>query len=184
MIQDKNIYAYPFVRARNHEDFYRVMDRFHFIDVKPSIDRKETASIRDAIFQRAKEKAARLTEEKSENYTSQVQNDVMEIARTSVKPSPMNPFNRFKESMGLQKPETNETEKSETSVEKVVPRELKHNIQSVSNENYAASIKDETMRAARNQFKQETNLMATLSFLNTKAAIKMAESAHSKINRI
>jgi hypothetical protein len=38
------------------------------------------------------------------------------------------------------------------------------------------------MTAARNQFRQQTNLMATLNFLNTQAAIQMAKNAHSKIN--
>ena len=46
------------------------MDNFHFIDIKPTIDRTEAASIKDAIFRRAREKAQQLTEEKSDNYTS------------------------------------------------------------------------------------------------------------------
>ena len=35
----------------------RKMDNFHFIDVKSSIDRAETASIKEAIFRRAREKS-------------------------------------------------------------------------------------------------------------------------------
>ena len=165
------------------------MDRFHFIDVKPTIDRKETASTRDAIFKRAREKAEALTEEKNENYTTQIQNDVMEIARESIRPSQKNPFNQFLENMNVQ----NKAEVTERTVKpkdefiaakEEFSRRIKHNIESINNKTYTDSVKDETMEAARSQFRQGTNLMATLSFLNTKAAIKMAENAHSKINRV
>lgn len=162
------------------------MNNFHFVDVKPSIERSEVASIKDAIFKRAREKSNSLAKEKSENYTSQMQNDVMEIARVDFQASSMNPFNQFKDSIGLSQPEpvvqqtVQQTELPK--LEEVFAREVKHNIESVSNKTFTQSVKDETMTAARNQFRQETNLMATLNFLNTQAAIQMAKSAHSKIN--
>ena len=160
------------------------MDNFHFIDVKPTIERKETASIKDAIFKRAKEKAQSLAEEKSENYTSQVQDDVMNIARESISASPMNPFNQFMENVGVQKaPKIVEKTKVETpKVDEKPVRELKRNIESADNNTFVKSVKEETMTAARNQFRQGTNLNAILNFLNTQAAIKMAKDAHSKIN--
>lgn len=187
-----------------------IMDNFHFIDIKPTIDRSETASIKDAIFKRAREKAQQITEEKSENYTSQVQNDVMDIARESIQASPMNPFNQFMENVGLQNKITEAIDKvkpKEEMEEKVQPkqsqvqnakqeigqtdfdevkfaenftREVKRNIESASNQAFVKSVQEETMASARNQFR--TNLNYTLSFLNTQAAIKAAESAHSKIN--
>lgn len=162
------------------------MDNFHFVDIKPTIDRKETASIKDAIFRRAREKAEALTEEKSENYTSQVQKDVMDIARETIKPSPMNPFNQFMDNLGIQNGQPTVSETSQqpvTDTEKLketYTKELKRNIESVSHQAFANSVKEETMTEARNQFR--SNLNATLSFLNTQAAIKAAENAHSKIN--
>lgn len=173
------------------------MDNFHFIDVKPTIDRQQTASIRDAIFRRAKEKAEALTEEKSENYTTQVQNDVMEIARESIQASPMNPFSQFMENVGLQNKITEAVDKvqeqqqqpkveaqkiDQPKLEEIYTREIKHNIESASNSTFIKSVQEETMKSARNQFRNETNLTTTLKFLNTQAAIKMAEGAHSKIN--
>ena len=166
------------------------MGNFHFIDVKPSIDRSEVASIKETIFQRAREKANNLATKKSENYSSQIQNDVMEIARTDFQSSSLNPFNQFMENMGLNNSisvaDTNEVqnvEKTETpDISEIFTREVKRNIESASNATYTKSVKDETMTAARNQFRQGTNLMATLNFLNTQAAIRMAEDAHSKIN--
>ena len=163
------------------------MDNFHFVDIKPAIDRKETASIKDAIFKRAREKAEALTEEKAENYTSQVQKDVMEIARETIKPSPMNPFNQFMDNLGIQNGQPTASENIQpqqvTDTEKLketYTRELKRNIESVSSQAFANSVKEETMTVARNQFR--SNLNATLSFLNTQAAIKAAKNAHSKIN--
>ena len=178
------------------------MDNFHFIDVKSSIDRAETASIKEAIFRRAREKSNTLATEKNENYSTQVQNDVMEIARESITESPMNPFNQFMENMGLNAknvvnniqsqnvansaPVQQEAKVSQTipNLEEIYTKEVKRNIESVSNKTFVNSVKDETMTAARNQFRQGTNLMATLNFLNTQAAIRMAKSAHSKINYI
>lgn len=166
------------------------MNNFHFIDVKPSIDRSEVASIKDTIFQRAREKSNNLASEKSENYTAQVQNDVMEIASSGLRESSMNPFNQFMENMGLNNSaQTSEVKdvvpakETETpDITKIYTREVKRNIESASNSTYTNSVKEETMTAARNQFRQGTNLMATLNFLNTQAAIRMAENAHSKIN--
>ena len=72
--------------------------------------------------------------------------------------------------------------KAEPFKENPLIKPLKHNIQSVNNSNYTESVKDETMTAARNQFRQDRNLTTSLNFLNAQAAIQMAKYAHSKIN--
>ena len=81
-----------------------------------------------------------------------------------------------------------ETEQNSTviqNVPEVKPKEnipqLKHNIQSVDNSTYTNSMRDETMAAARNQYGRRGNLMETLNFLNTQAAIRMVNKTHSKI---
>ena len=165
------------------------MDNFYFVNVKPSIDRAETASVKDAIFKRAREKAQAITEEKSENYTAQVQNDVMDMARENIKASPMNPFKQFMDNLGIQNGQIEPSDpldkikpKSETEqpkVEQVFTQELKRNIESVSDKTFSDSVKEETMNVARQQFR--SNLNATLNFLNTQAAIQMAKNTHSKI---
>ena len=169
----------------------KIMDNFHFIEIKPTIDRAHTASIKEAILKRAKEKSNALAEEKSENYVAQVQEDVMNIAKDSIKSSPINPFNQFKDSINSsankirneisQSIKEVETKSSDIVKEEPV-REIKRNIESASNSTFVNSVKEETMNAARNQFRQGTNLNTILNFLNTQAAIKMAEKAHSKIN--
>ena len=169
----------------------RKMDHFHFVDVKPTIDRKETASIKDAIFKRAREKARELTEAKSENYTAEVQNDVMDIARETLQPSPMNPFNQFMENLGIQNGQKEISKAIEEAatpkpvnenpkLEEIYTNEIKHNIESISDKAFANAVQTETMEEASRQFR--TNLNETLSFLNAQAAIRAAEYANSKIN--
>lgn len=179
------------------------MDNFHFVKVKPSIERKNVSLIKEAIFKRAREKAEQMNDEKSNQYTSDAKNDVMEIASADFRSTEFNPFNKFKESMGLNKPNiTVETQSTENVQEPEVAqtknvnvistastsnntfeiKPLKHNIERVNNSNFAEAVKDETMTVARNQFRQDRNLTTSLNFLNAQAAIQMAKYAHSKIN--
>ena len=179
------------------------MDNFHFVKVKPSIERKDVSLIKEAIFKRAREKAEQMNDEKNNQYTSDAKNDVMEIASADFRSTEFNPFNKFKESMGLNKPNTTVETQSTKDVQEPkvaqtknvnVPstaspsnntfeiKPLKHNIERVSNSNFAEAVKDETMTVARNQFRQDRNLTTSLNFLNAQAAIQMAKYAHSKIN--
>lgn len=168
-----------------------IMDHFHFVDVKPKIDRNEVSLIKETIFKRAREKAERMNQEQNNQYTSDIKNDVMEIASADFRSSEFNPFNKFKESLGLNQKEqvpveqeepANEVKSADNSLEKTFEMKPLHNIQSVSVSNYANSVKDETMDIARTRFRQERNLTTSLNFLNAQAAIQMAKYAHSKIN--
>lgn len=168
------------------------MDNFHFVNVKPSIDRSEVSLLKEAIFQRAREKAEKMNAVQNEQYTTEVKNDIMDIVSADFRSTEFNPFNQFKESLGLNKTEPKPEPKAEAQPAVSEPQEgqlkeaifkpLKHNVQSVSNNNYSESVKDETMEIARNQFRQQQNLTMSLNFLNAQAAIQMAKYAHSKIN--
>lgn len=163
---------------------------FHFIDIKPTIDKSQVNSIKEAIFARAREKSNALAEEKNENYTSQVQNDVMDTVRDSLNIPEINPFNQFIKSINgggatNNTSPTNVEAKSEAAPPEKVEapqREVKHNIESVNNSNYTNSVRNETMNAARDQFIQPMSLADTLNFLNTQAAISMAKSVRPKRN--
>lgn len=165
------------------------MDNFHFVQVKPKIERKDISLIKETIFKRARQKAQQMNEEQNNQYTSEVKNDIMEIASADFRSNEFNPFNKFKESMGLNTPKVEpavepvtETEAKPVGQQTFEIKPLKHNLQSAKNENYTDSVKDETMLAARNQFRQDRNLTTSLNFLNAQAAIQMAKYAHSKIN--
>ena len=167
-----------------------VTSNFHFIDIKPTIDKSQVNSIKEAIFARAREKANALAEEKNESYTTQAQNDVMNTARESLNIPEVNPFNQFIKSINNgvstnnNNPVTAENKAEVAPAEKNEPpqREVKHNIESVNNSNYTNSVRNETMSAARSQFSQGRSLADTLNFLNTQAAISMAKSVQQKRN--
>lgn len=148
------------------------MNNYGFTGTRPSIDASEVSSVREMIFNRAREKSSSLAAEKEESMTSSVRNDVMASARDSISQSGMKPFGNLTQNVRPAEvppvPEVN------------VPQ-LKHNIQSVDNTKYTDSMRNETMNAARSQYGKRENLMDTLKFLNTQAAIRMINNTHSKI---
>lgn len=156
------------------------MNNYGFTGARPSIDMSEVASVKEMIFNRAKEKSSALATEREEGMAQAVQNDVMTSARESIGNSRIKPFGDLTQNIKTESTQqTSATQ--ETTTQQNIPQ-LKHNIQSVDNSRYTNSMRDETMTAARNQYGgRRANLMATLNFLNTQAAIRMVNNTHSKI---
>ena len=156
------------------------MNNYGFTGARPSIDMSEVASVKEMIFNRAKEKSSALATEREEGMTQAVQNDVMTSARESVGNSRIKPFGDLTQNIKTESTQQTSAPQ-ETTTQQNIPQ-LKHNIQSVDNSRYTNSMRDETMTAARNQYGgRRANLMATLNFLNTQAAIRMVNNTHSKI---
>lgn len=156
------------------------MNNYGFTGARPSIDMSEVASVKEMIFNRAKEKSSALATEREEGMTQAVQNDVMTSARESIGNSRIKPFGDLTQNIKTEATQQTSAPQ-ETTVQENIPQ-LKHNIQSVDNSRYTNSMRDETMTAARNQYSgRRANLMATLNFLNTQAAIRMVNNTHSKI---
>lgn len=156
------------------------MNNYGFTGARPSIDMSEVASVKEMIFNRAKEKSSALATEREEGMTQAVQNDVMTSARESIGNSRIKPFGDLTQNIKTEATQQTSAPQ-ETTTQQNIPQ-LKHNIQSVDNSRYTNSMRDETMTAARNQYSgRRANLMATLNFLNTQAAIRMVNNTHSKI---
>lgn len=156
------------------------MNNYGFTGARPSIDMSEVASVKEMIFNRAKEKSSALATEREEGMTQAVQNDVMTSARESIGNSRIKPFGDLTQNIKTESTQQTSAPQ-ETTTQQNIPQ-LKHNIQSVDNSRYTNSMRDETMTAARNQYGgRRANLMATLNFLNTQAAIRMVNNTHSKI---
>lgn len=156
------------------------MNNYGFTGARPSIDMSEVASVKEMIFNRAKEKSSALATEREEGMTQAVQNDVMTSARESIGNSRIKPFGDLTQNIKTEATQQTSAPQ-ETTVQENIPQ-LKHNIQSVDNSRYTNSMRDETMTAARNQYSgRRGNLMETLNFLNTQAAIRMVNKTHSKI---
>ena len=156
------------------------MNNYGLTGARPSIDMSEVASVKEMIFNRAKEKSSALATEREEGMAQAVQNDVMTSARESIGNSRIKPFGDLTQNIKTESTQQTSTPQ-ETTTQQNIPQ-LKHNIQSVDNSRYTNSMRDETMTAARNQYGgRRANLMATLNFLNTQAAIRMVNNTHSKI---
>lgn len=159
------------------------MNNYGFTGTRPSIDMSEVASVKEMIFNRAKEKSSSLVSEKEEGITKDVQNDVMASARNSFSNGRIKPFGNLTQNIKTQ--ETTSQNIVQEPVQDVVLQEnlpqLKHNLQSVNNTKYTDSMRNETMLAAGNQYNRRANFTETLNFLNTQAAIRMVNGTHSKI---
>ena len=150
------------------------MNNYNITGSSPSIDYGDVKNVKEMIFNKAREKSLSLVKDSEEQMTSSIQNDVMDNARNSISSSRMKPFGLLTKTQ-LETPLQEEVSKTND-----LPQ-LKHNVQSVDNSVYTASMRNETMDVARNQFSRKPTLMETLNFLNTQAAIKMVSKTHSKI---
>lgn len=137
-------------------------------------------SLKEAIFKRAREKAEALNSELKTNYTSDIKNDIMESARISVRNNPF--MNLFEEENVDTKGEVETV--SERPViyhshdyEKSFAGRKRSNFSSrINNELYASAVRDSAMREASETLRQNRNVMDSLKFLNTQAAIALNKS--------
>ena len=137
-------------------------------------------SLKEAIFKRAREKAEALNSELKTNYTSDIKNDIMESARISVRNNPF--MNLFEEENVDTKGEVETV--SERPViyhsrdyEKSFAGRKRSNFPSrINNELYASAVRDSAMREASETLRQNRNVMDSLKFLNTQAAIALNKS--------
>ena len=140
-------------------------------------NREEYNTLKEAIFKRAREKAEALNTELKSSYTSDIKNDIMESARLSVR---NNPFFNLLEEESIQaetpvekKPEIKPEIKHSREWEPVKPRRLPSRI---NNELYTAAIREGAMREASETIRKNQNIMNSLKFLNTQAAIALNKS--------
>ena len=156
------------------------MNNYGFANARAGIDMADVASVKELIFNKAREKAASMAAEREENVTQSVQNDVMQDARTSVMNNRMKPFGNLTKNTNYFESELKQPEPVQENIPDKIPQ-LKHKIESVDNSVYTASMRDEAMNEARKQYSRKPTLMETLNFLNTQAAIRMVNKTHSKI---
>lgn len=129
-------------------------------------------SLKEAIFKRAREKAESLNTDLKSSYTSDIKNDIMESARVSVRNNPF--IDLFKED-DVEKKETKpEVERKEiTHSRDWKPVKNRQMPSRLNNQLYTAAVREGAMREASATIRQNQNLMASLNFLNTQAAIAL-----------
>ena len=141
--------------------------------------KEDFTSLKEAIFKRAREKAEALNKEVKDSYTSDVKADIMESARISVR---NNPFINL-----IDTEEIEDKQVENISSESTVKPEILHsrNIDytrkgksrrfpsRINNELYTAAVREGAMREASATIRQNQNVMNSLKFLNTQAAIAL-----------
>ncbi len=141
--------------------------------------KEDFTSLKEAIFKRAREKAEALNNEVKESYTSDVKADIMESARISVR---NNPFINLTED----EEKIEEAVKSDIKEQSARPtilhsKDIDYSKRGknrrfpsrINNELYTAAVREGAMREASATIRQNQNVMNSLKFLNTQAAIAL-----------
>lgn len=150
------------------------MNNYRFNSI---VSNSEQEALKEMIFKRARERAQAITDEVQADYTTSVQNDVMELARDSLIQS-KNPFAQMIDSP---KPEVVE-EKDETDEIGFAKRQVKEIKTQISNNSrintadIASREVQQAMASARMDFTKKSSFMGALEFLNSQASIALIKN--------
>ena len=151
-----------------------------------TVSSQEADALKEMIFKRARERAQALTQDVQNDYTSSVQNDIMDLARDSFV-SARNPFSENTKTDVLAKETSQEVETREIGFAKRQVNELKSQIVS---KNIAATTDianneiDANMHAAKEVFSKKTTFMGALDFLNSQASIALIKNKGKKFEAL
>ena len=133
---------------------------------------EDYTSLKEAIFRRAREKAEALNSDLKSGYTSDIKNDIMESARVSVRNNPF--INLLDEETSVEEVRSVATPKAEIKHSRDWHAKKTRQMPSrLNNQLYTAAVRDGAMREASETIRQNKDLMASLTFLNTQAAIAL-----------
>ncbi len=136
------------------------------------VNKQEADALKDMIFKRAKERAAAMTED--------VQNDVMDMARSSFV-SQNNPFSKI-----VNKPEAAAEQDLEPENNKEIGFPQKEGVERAAaqsriiNEQIAGAQVANTMQEARAGLSNKSSFMGALNFLNAQAAVSLIRTRADK----
>ncbi len=137
--------------------------------------KEDFTSLKEAIFKRAREKAEALNAEVKDSYTNDVKADIMESARVSVRNNPfMNLFEENDEKVETQP--VKEFQKTEIMHSRNIDYKQskpKRFSSKINNQLYTAAIREGAMREASETLRKNQNVLMSLKFLNTQAAIAL-----------
>ena len=141
------------------------------------VSHSEQEALKEMIFKRAQERAQALCEDTQKNYTDDIHNDVMELARNSFI-APKNPFSEKVEEKAIEKKgNINNDLTLEIGFAKRHISEIKAQInyrnQNI-NKNIAENEINRAMESSKEEFKQKRSFTGALEFLNTQASINIA----------
>lgn len=143
------------------------------------VSNQEAEALKEMIFKRARERAESLNKEIQSSYTDSVQNDIMDMARTS--------FVDIKNPFSISRPVEPAEQKELTKAEEIVAAKqnitaLKsqiYNKTKIVNKDFSAREIEDTMSYARGNFEDKRNFVGALEFLNSQASIALV-NRHGK----
>ncbi len=131
------------------------------------VSKAETEALKEMIFKRARERAESLNKETQDSYTSNVQNDIMEIAHNSFAAS-KNPFApKTTEEQTKHSLTNNNIGFSERKVNEIKEKITVYKKQKENNE------VSNNMEEARESLENKKTFVGALNFLNSQASISL-----------
>ena len=159
------------------------------------VSTEESQALKEMIFQRARERASSLNNEVQETYTTNLQTDIMDIARNSFK-STKNPFSidKFEKEKVETPPQKESTQKPQTvdyqdglGFTQKNAEYIKSQINfknKTTTENVATKAVEESMADARKELTKNSGFMGALDFLNSQATISLVKSKGKSFDAI
>lgn len=167
------------------------------------VSHTEVQALKDMIFKRARERAESMNKEAQETYTTNIQFDVMNVARESLVAN-KNPFifDKFEKKQDLPTVEVEnnkavEVEKQEEqSIKKdvqirdigfgtrnYVKTKINDNVQ-IKDELIATAAVNENIQDTRKDFRSKSTFLGALDFLNSQATISLVRSKDKSFDAI
>ena len=162
------------------------MNNIQFGTMTSGIDYDAIEATKEAIFKRARAKAEEINKNTQGSFTSDLKNDVMKMARESIKGTPGNPFKET-DTANSEKNIFKQTNSDITESEKRLITD--NNVPAIKkvgrfdNMPYKLSIQNETMAQARNEVAGYDRLSNLLSALNSKVAFQNSAYKPANFNK-
>ena len=137
------------------------------------VSKSEAEALKEMIFKRARERAAALTENTQNSYTTSFKQEIMELAHDTFTAS-KNPFSISTESSGEKEKNEKIITQDEYSAKDLIKRiETKH-LEEQKNINEREF--ELNMEEARNSLSKNHSFMGALNFLNAQATISLVKN--------
>ena len=151
------------------------------------VSRSEQEALKEMIFKRARERAQALSENTNKEFTDNIHNDVMELARKSFV-APRNPFSeKVEEKTENIEEKNNEDIELEIGFGKRHISEIKAQIKHRDKNSYDDLANYEIYSAMENikkDFKPKGSFTGALEFLNTQASLNIAKKKDKNFEAI
>lgn len=148
-----------------------------------TVSSQEADALKEMIFKRARERAQALVQDVQENYTTGMQNDIMDLARDSFNIA-KNPFSENDRAVENKDTETNSRE---IGFAKRQVNGIKAQIETtnkITRTDIAGKEIENAMNVAREDFDRKKSFTGALDFLNSQATIALIKNKGQKFEAL